>query len=218
MARRGGKRYSRPHTIYKLSDGRIVPGVTSVIAASSGAEKVNNLIRWANRLGKEGYDAATESALLAEIGSCTHELIRAHLKQVEPDLSCFAANLQEEAQNCFDLYLQWEKAHTIKPSLVECPMVSEQYGYGGTLDLYAEIDGRLWLVDFKTGGVYDDAFIQSAAYRYMLLEHGYRVDDALVLQIPRKKERFAVYECDNWQHDFEVFLACLHLYNLRKAV
>jgi len=212
------ERFTRPHTIYRLSSGRIVPGVTTILDCASGNDKLMGMVKAAISLTKDGYDALQEWTALAEIGSCTHERIRAHLKQEEPDLSCFAANLQQEAQNCFDLYLQWEKAHTIKPILVECPMVSEQYGYGGTLDLYAEIDGRLWLVDFKTGGFYEDpCFIQSAAYRQMLIEHGYQVDDALVLQIQRGKKKPKPHEVDtDWQHDFRKFMVCLELYNLRK--
>lgn len=216
------ERFSRPHTIYRLSDGRIVPGVTSIIAASSGADKVNSLIKWANQLGKEGYDAAAESALLAEIGTATHEMIRAHLRRETANLSSFAETIQKAAQTSFDSFLLWASEHEIEPILVECPLVSEQYGYGGTLDLFADMDGHWTLIDFKTGSVYEDAFIQSAAYRQMLNEKGTdldRVDRALILQIPRgKKETFAEHWSDNWQHDFDVFLACLRLYNLKKAV
>jgi len=38
---------------------------------------------------------------------------------------------------------------------------SERYEYGGTADAFAEIDGEVWLLDYKTGaGVYPDTALQ----------------------------------------------------------
>jgi hypothetical protein len=44
---------------------------------------------------------------------------------------------------------------------VEAMVCSERYEYGGTADAFAEIDGEIWLLDYKTGaGVYPDTALQ----------------------------------------------------------
>ncbi len=210
------ERYTRPKTIYQLSSRRIVPGVTTILDCASGKDKLMGMVKAAISLTKDGYDALKEWEALAEIGSATHERIRAHLRQEEPDLSFFSPNIVKASDVPFDSFLLWYIEHEVKLLAVEEPLVSEQYGYGGTLDLLALVDDVATLVDFKTGSVYDDAFVQSAAYRQLLTENGLPHARAIILQIPRgKKEKFAVHDCDNWAHDFEVFLACLRLYQLR---
>src|SRR5208282_6385084 len=58
-----------------------------------------------------------------------------------------------------------------KPLMVEFTVVSKKYGYAGTADLLAEVDGVLTLVDWKTGkAVYKEAHLQNAAYRNALQE------------------------------------------------
>jgi hypothetical protein len=46
---------------------------------------------------------------------------------------------------------------------VEAMVCSERYEYGGTADAFVEIEGEIWLLDYKTGaGVYPDAALQLA--------------------------------------------------------
>ena len=62
--------------------------------------------------------------------------------------------------------------HGLRPIEVEAFLIHESFGYGGTLDLIAEIDGEVWLLDWKTGKsvawpdgkVYSDHRLQLAAY------------------------------------------------------
>jgi hypothetical protein len=44
---------------------------------------------------------------------------------------------------------------------VEAMVCSPRYEYGGTADAFVEIDGEIWLLDYKTGaGVYPDSALQ----------------------------------------------------------
>ena len=46
---------------------------------------------------------------------------------------------------------------------VEAMVFSERYEYGGTADAFIEIDGEIWLIDYKTGsGIYPDTALQLA--------------------------------------------------------
>jgi len=66
----------------------------------------------------------------------------------------------------------WLNGRVIRPIEVEAFLLNETFGYGGTCDLIAEIDGEIWLLDWKTsksvgwpdGKVYDEMRLQLAAY------------------------------------------------------
>jgi hypothetical protein len=46
---------------------------------------------------------------------------------------------------------------------IEAMVCSERHEYGGTADAFAEIDGEIWLLDYKSGaGVYPDTALQLA--------------------------------------------------------
>ena len=105
--------------------------------------------------------------------------------------------------------------------LVEEPLVSEMYQYGGKPDLYAVCSEQLILADFKTNarGVFPEMIYQVAAYRQLLLEKGYGVEKAVILRLPRDsregaEERILTsYELDT---GFEIFLRCLDIYRLKR--
>lgn len=66
----------------------------------------------------------------------------------------------------------WLNENGVRPLEVEAFLINESLGYGGTCDLIAEIDGAVWLLDWKTaksvawpnGKVYDEMRLQLAAY------------------------------------------------------
>lgn len=66
----------------------------------------------------------------------------------------------------------WLNETKVKPLEVEAFLIHETLGYGGTCDLIAEIDGEVWLLDWKSsksvawpdGRVYDEMRLQLAAY------------------------------------------------------
>lgn len=62
----------------------------------------------------------------------------------------------------FDRWMTEAGAETVA---VETTVVSEEHGYGGTIDRICDIPGlgRL-VIDIKTGNVYDEAHLQVAAY------------------------------------------------------
>ena len=52
-----------------------------------------------------------------------------------------------------DAYLAFTKEWQPQEYLVEVVVLNRRYRYMGTLDLVAELDGQLWLLDWKTGAV-----------------------------------------------------------------
>ena len=69
--------------------------------------------------------------------------------------------------------------------------------FGGTYDLLVKINGRLFLVDFKTSNhVTEKYFLQLAAYVYMLALKGIFVEGVIVLQLSKEVSEFNEYILD----------------------
>ncbi len=122
---------------------------------------------------------------------------------------------------------QQAAGHGFRPLAVEAFLINESLGYGGTLDLIAELDGETWLLDWKTGKsvaspageVYRDHRLQLAAYANA--EFIAKPGDPERYPIPRITRYGIVhvtdggtrlYEADVTPRDWIAFRACLALY------
>lgn len=121
----------------------------------------------------------------------------------------------------------WLNEHTVRPLEIEAFLIHETLGYGGTCDLMAEIDGEVWLVDWKTsksvawpdGKVYDEMRLQLAAYARA--EFSAKLGDPNRYALP-VITRFGIlhvtdggtrlYEAQVTEDDWIAFRACLRLY------
>jgi len=199
------------HPVYKLGDGTVVPSATQVLKIISKG----GLAPAANKLGLQGINSNVYWNDLAEVGTIAHHLIACHLKKAKPDLSNCRKFQIDKAENSFLSYLEWEKGHKIEPVILETPMVSESLRFGGTPDCVCHLDGSsdLTLIDFKTGGIYDEAYYQVSAYSELLIDNGHRVANAIVLGIPRTlDESFDEVKFDSFHAGFMIFKKCLDLY------
>jgi hypothetical protein len=115
---------------------------------------------------------------------------------------------------------------------VEAFLIHRTLGYGGTLDLIAEIDGEVWLLDWKTGKsvawpsgeVYRDLRLQLAAYAGA--EFIARPNDPTQHPIPPITRHGIVHVTDGGtrlydakvtDRDWTAFRACRHLYDWSKS-
>ena len=207
---------ARAHIRYKLADGTVVPGVTTIV----GLLNKPALVPWANKMGLQGIDTSKYVDEMAQIGTLAHNMILCYYKGEKPDLSDYTPNQIELAENALLSYWAWEKQHVIEPIIVEDPLVSEVLRYGGTPDCYCLLDGTPTLLDFKTGkAIYREYFYQVAAYTYLLQERGFPVDNLRILRIGRDAdegfEEKVISNKDAYWHVFEHLLA---IYNLEKEV
>jgi hypothetical protein len=125
----------------------------------------------------------------------------------------------------------WLNERHVKPLEAEAFLIHETAGYGGTCDLIAEIDGEVWLLDWKTGKsvawpdgrVYDEMRYQLAGYAHA--EFIARPADPVRYPVPAIT-RFGVvhvtdagtrlYETDVTDDDWTTFRACLWIYGQRR--
>ena len=204
------------HAPYRLAGGAIVPGVTTVL---SGLDKGEGLTYWAWDLGRQGLDYREVRDAAARVGTIAHRLIAAHLKGEAPGYQhspCSPEELQK-ASRCLRKYLAWEKEHPLSPVMIEEPLVSELFKYGGTPDLLAEINGEFVLIDFKTGGrIYDGYYLQVAAYRKLLEEQGWEMASAWILRISPDDGQYEVGIQLDFERDWQIFQHALAIYRLQE--
>lgn len=207
-------KYSK-HAEYKNEFGREVPSVTTIL-------KILNkpaLCKWANYLGfkRQNIDKVLEES--ANKGTEVHFMLNAFLfkkKFIYIDGKGVDKNYLTVV---LDNFITWLNGHTLKPILGEEPITS--YLYGGTVDLYCELDGKKTILDFKTSkNFYSSMFLQLAAYTTMMEAIGYEVDQVAILLINDKMCKHRIIRREELDEYMEIFdlLAQLfyHIYDLNE--
>jgi len=97
--------------------------------------------------------------------------------------------------NAFCALRAWHAATQLQ--LIECErrVVSEELGYAGTADLWGIVNGQRAVLDFKTGGVYDDTWAQPAGYELALREE-LKTDEPITHILVHLDKKTGEY----WQH------------------
>ncbi len=211
---------AKAHTRYKSEDGTRLPGVTTLTGQLGWNKQI--LVNWANKKGLEGINTNKYVDDKAEIGTLAHKIVTNNLLGNTTCTDDYSMNQIRSAKNSADSWFNWAKGKKIKPILIETPLVSEVYGYGGTPDIYADIDSVLELSDLKTGaGIYDEMVIQVVAYQGLLIENGYPVEKVRILNIPRTKgESFIERDItpEMGSAAWEIFIKLLQIYKLKKEL
>ena len=138
------------------------------------------------RLGKEKA-SAKELTKAGDIGSQCHALIEWTLKGELLYEAGPSPAISDTAQWAFMAWQDWRQAVKLKPIAVEQVVYSREHHYAGTLDLLAEVDGVLTVIDWKTGkAVYSEAHLQNAAYRHAIREMGHGdPKQGLIVRLPK---------------------------------
>lgn len=234
-----------PRHLYYFNGAGPWPGVTTV----TGVLDKPALVRWfreqvaraaiasAERLVAD-RDAGNEDAAVAyllatrnegtdgrERGSRIHGVLESVLRRESVDIDPADAAAVAGAR-------AWLNEAKVRPLEVEAFLINETLGYGGTCDLIAEIDGEVWLLDWKTsksvawasGKVYDEMRLQLAAYGNA--EFIARPADPVRHPLPAITRYGIVhvtnggtrlYDAQVGPADWSAFRAALHLYQWRAA-
>lgn len=204
---------------YKTSTGEPVPGVTSILRLRAK----DALVNWAFNIGKQNPDLPTVYAYvddLARIGSCAHLLLDSHLKDKDCDLGDFTPNEVTVAKNSVARYFEWAQGKEIEVIEADGELVSDAHRFGGKFDVYAKVNGKFTVLDFKTGsGLYLENEMQVAAYAELLAEKGRQVDQCVLLRIGRTAtEGFEERVLSEWGNQWLAFLALRQLYDIELAI
>jgi hypothetical protein len=159
-----------PTQVYRVNGVR-VPSVTTVIGQNLGWSK-DALLWWANQEGLQGRNHRETSNKAADAGTLGHGMVEREVKNLEPiDLGPYSEDLRSKAVRAYMAWGKWRDSVDFHLLASEISLVSRSWGYGGTLDIVAMVQGQRALVDLKTGnGVYADHIIQLSAYQQLWSE------------------------------------------------
>jgi len=208
-------------------DGKRLTGVTTVL----GVIAKPALIGWAANMAvdyiEENIGTALESDTFEELlkqarkahtkkkekaaqaGTDIHAFIEAWIKDNETTMPVDSVAFKQA-----DQFIDWVNKNKVKFLESEKIMYSEKMWLGGTVDAVAEIDGKKYVVDFKTQAkMWDQTpFLQTAAYQMMLEEMGEKdFHGSLVLLLPKGGKLEEHYDWD-LETNKKGFMAALELY------
>ena len=172
-------------------NGIPVPRVTEIISTCIHSD---SLLYWANSLGfkHKSYKKTIQEA--ADIGTECHNTIDLFL---DNDYKYDASFTYTSAQYAYESFLKWWNEININNNVnvifhekkLVCPY------FGGTLDGLYEINGKKYLIDYKTSNHITFRYcLQLAAYRYMLREfYGINIDGCIILQLSKNEIKYNEY-------------------------
>ena len=214
------KRGSGRPVRYKLADGTVVPGTTTITGRFKDA---GGLIHWAYTQGLEGKDYRRTRDDAADAGTVAHGLIEATL---HGDMPMVPLGTDEEtekrAKSALENFERWRETTKLEILETEQPYVSEVHRFGGTIDAVGTVHGKLCLVDWKTSaGVYPDYLCQTAAY--VLLWEECRKEPITAIHLLRIDKEFGSFAHHQWgrdviDHATQAFLLMRKLYDLDKML
>ncbi len=146
-----------------------------------------------------------------DVGTMTHKMIEQFLKGEQPDVKEFMpvegiATFDEElnifttnsklAFKAFETFEGWWGSLEQKAVMsTERPIYSRMMGYGGTCDLVAEINGKIYMLDIKTTntsskaplGIYAENIMQLGGYAHACREEdGTDFDDLGIIRVSKE--------------------------------
>lgn len=219
-----------PTQPYYNKAGERRAGTTYIIGQNLAWNK-DALMGWANREGLAGRsikESRTSTAgRAADIGTCAHTMIEAHILGLEPklvaadQLTLLASDAdREKAKKGFGNFLRWHRQNNLRIVATEIFGVDEDYQTGFCADALAleptEDGSEEWtLLDWKSSkGTYADHFIQVATYtrfvRKLLsayLEREVKLNGAHVVRVDKVTGSFkhVFWSWDDLEHGWEVF-------------
>ena len=180
------KQITLPDGRYYQRNGEYYPSVTYVL---SHYPKGKFFEDW---LKKVGYSADYIVKKASEEGTQVHEMIEAYLNGEE--LKFLEHGRPMYTPNIWQMFLRfvdfWEE---YKPTLIEAEihLFSDELKIAGTCDMVCEINGELWVIDFKTSNHLQTTYdLQTAIYAKCFEEcFGKKVDRIGVLWLKSSKRR-----------------------------
>ena len=195
---------------YQL-DGKRVPRVTEVLSAMLHED---GLMNWANGLGwkRISYRAFMRDA--ADKGTYSHLAVEKYLRNGSLDLNDLGIQnerVMQTVQSCMDGFVDWWKNLHKKYKKIEIVFLEETMihpYFGGTCDCLLKLDGKYWLVDFKTSNHMNFNYaLQLAAYRFLLKElKGIEISGATVLRLSKTDHCYEEYTLNFELEEHAIFI------------
>lgn len=126
---------------------------------------------------KDFYLSVTKESYAQIMYKTSTKGTRIH-KAVEDHETTNIEDVEADLLPAYKSFLALKKKHNIKPVWYEKTLYSDVYGYAGSGDMLAQVDGKLCICDLKTGQYNFKHGFQVAAYRLAAIEMGL-IDDSV---------------------------------------
>lgn len=136
-------------------DGKEVPRVTNI------CNMINKpgLYFWYGKYGTKRCKKMSQSSM--RFGSLFHRLAELRMDDKKVNIK----QHQKPMRGCYHAFIKWRKQHIFGHVETEVILHNQKYGYAGTCDLAATIDGKVGVVDWKTStDMYLEHLLQVSAY------------------------------------------------------
>ena len=178
------KQITLPDGRYYQRNGEYYPSVTYVLSYYPKGKFFEDWLK------KVGYSADYIVKKASEEGTQVHEMIEAYLNGEE--LNFLEHGRPMYNPNVWQMFLRfvewWEEYN---PTLIEAEvhLFSDKLKVAGTCDLVCEINGELWVIDFKTSNHLQTTYdLQTAMYAQCFEEcFGKKVDRTGILWLKSSK-------------------------------
>lgn len=185
--------YREKYFDYYEYKGMGVPRATRIIDQCINKEF---LIQWAAKLGKQKYFFEKNKA--TTIGSRTHELIEEYLTSgtfAERIFYKIPPSMKKNVSIAFDNFKEWmnnmaNNGYFISDIIAMEKVITCPY-FGGTVDCICRINGRVYLIDFKTSKkISPEYLLQVCAYTW-IINSGYveslpRIDGVGIIRVDKE--------------------------------
>jgi hypothetical protein len=155
------KQITLPDSRYYRRNGKFYPSITFVLQIYPKGKQFEN---WLKQVGFAS-DYIVKKA--SEEGTQVHTLIEEYLNGEELSFLSKHGNPQYSSE-VWQMFLKFvEFWETFNPKLIETEvhLFSDELQVAGTCDLICEINGELWLIDFKTSNQVHSTYpLQTAVY------------------------------------------------------
>ena len=185
---------------YETPEGQSYPSVTTITGLLSKA----SILAWRQRVGHSKADAITKAATTR--GNKVHKMAEMYLRnEMASQINLFEDPMPHIEDMFFQLTELLDNSIGII-NAIEAPLYSDQLKVGGRVDVIAEWDGELAVIDFKTSSKpkkeswIDGYFMQSSAYALMFEElTGIKINK-IVIAIAVENNRSQVFIKDSTEY------------------
>lgn len=201
----------RDERFYTYEDVGDLPRVTTILSAWP---KDEHFYKW---LRDNGQDAENIKNNAAESGTKVHELCGQLLEGKELVYNpAFITELEWKKIISFAAWYDEFKPDRIIAN--EKHVRSLKHGFAGTMDILAEKNGKIYILDIKSGkSIHDSYWAQIAAYAEAVKEmEGLKVDYLGIIHVgTTHKKGYNYLEEKNAPKHFKAFKSCQEMFNLQ---
>lgn len=217
------KQITMPDSRYYRRNGEYYPSVTYVLGSYPKGKYFEDWLK------KVGYSAEYIVKKAGEEGTQVHEMIESYLNGDELNfLGPHGRPLYHpDVWQMFLRFVEWWEEYNPTLIEVEVHLFSDELKVAGTCDIVCEIDGELWIIDFKTSNNLQSTYdLQAAVYGQMYEEcYGKKADRFGILWLKSNKRKSAsgkmqgkgweMYESQRTQEEnLDIFKTVKRLFDL----